>query len=165
MGDYSEVPTIYSANDMLGFDPMSVPDFIAGLIFGFTGDNQLPEIEACYTGGEDIVTDAQNLINDLKAGEFLKAIDDNAKFADALSSALHSCEGMDDDFRRIKEWGEIFTEPEKLAETVGKHWLLHKRGIKKDIAKEQEDWGNALYYDAGKDTADALVKLIGEVPE
>ena len=28
-----------TAHEMVGFDAMSVPDFIAGLIYGFTGDN------------------------------------------------------------------------------------------------------------------------------
>jgi len=32
-------------------DAMAVPDFIAGFIFGLTGDNHLEEIEQCYTGG------------------------------------------------------------------------------------------------------------------
>jgi hypothetical protein len=30
------------------FDAMAIPDFIAGFIYGMTGDNDLVEIEACY---------------------------------------------------------------------------------------------------------------------
>lgn len=70
---------------------------------------------------------------------------------------------MEDDFNRIKAWGEIFTEPTKLAETVGKHWLIHKRHIKKEIQKEQDDWNNEDYFTAGEDVADILVTLIGPV--
>ena len=29
-------------------DAMAVPDWIAGFIYGMTGDNHLTEIEACY---------------------------------------------------------------------------------------------------------------------
>jgi hypothetical protein len=29
---------------------MAIPDFIAGFIYGMTGDNDLVEIEACYHG-------------------------------------------------------------------------------------------------------------------
>ena len=29
-------------------DAMAVPDFIAGVIYGFTGDWKLDEIESCY---------------------------------------------------------------------------------------------------------------------
>ena len=39
-------------------DAMSIPDFIAGFMFGMTGDNHLAEIEACYQGGEQIATDS-----------------------------------------------------------------------------------------------------------
>lgn len=39
-------------------DVMAVPDFIAGFIFGLTGDNKLTEIEQCYSGGQGIVTEA-----------------------------------------------------------------------------------------------------------
>lgn len=39
------------------FDVMAAPDFVAGFIYGMTGDNHLTEIEACYTGGEQIVKD------------------------------------------------------------------------------------------------------------
>ena len=39
-------------------DAMAVPDFVAGFIFGLTGDNHLAEIEQCYSGGQDIVNDA-----------------------------------------------------------------------------------------------------------
>jgi hypothetical protein len=153
----------YPELSFVGMSAMAIPDFIAGMIFGFTGDNQLPEIESCYHGGQDIITFSTALVHDLANGDFIKAIDDNAKFATALDDALSECTGMQDDFARIKAWAEIFTEPVTLAETVGKHWLLHKRGIKKDIAQEQDDWAAALYFEAGEDTADALVKLIGPV--
>ena len=29
-------------------DAMTVPDFVAGFVYGMTGDNHLTEIEACY---------------------------------------------------------------------------------------------------------------------
>jgi len=48
-------PSMYGVND-LGMSALAIPDFIAGMIFGFTGDNHLEEVEACYNGGQDIVT-------------------------------------------------------------------------------------------------------------
>jgi hypothetical protein len=32
----------------------AVPQFIAGLIYEFVGDNNLEAIEGCYTGGKEI---------------------------------------------------------------------------------------------------------------
>lgn len=147
----------------VGLSAMAVPDFVAGLIYGFTGDNQLTEIEDCWNGGNQVVTDAEALVHDLANLNFIRAEIDNAHLVDDIQDSMTKCTGMDDDFARIAAWGQIFTEPTKLAETVAKNWLLHKRGIKKDIAKEQADWANGDYFSAGTDIADALTKLIGDV--
>jgi hypothetical protein len=36
------------AEQTLGFSAMEIPDFIAGLMYGFTSENHLTEIETCY---------------------------------------------------------------------------------------------------------------------
>ena len=53
---------------------------------------------------------------------------------------------MDDDLAAIRSWATIFTQPEELAKTVGKNWLLHRRTIKEDITKEQSDWASQAYF-------------------
>lgn len=70
-----------SSGTPANFSALAVPDFVAGLIYGFTGDNQLPEIEACFHGSQQLVTDAENLLNDLENKNWIKAIEDNADFA------------------------------------------------------------------------------------
>ena len=160
----SLIQSTFESDDSYGIDAMAIPDFIAGLIYGFTGDNQLEEIESCYHGSQDVVTYAEALYDDLSHGNWIKAIDDNAKFATALDDALHTCTDLDDDLARIQAWGEIFTEPVQLTETVTKNWILHKRHIKKEWAQEQLDWANGDYFNAGVDTADCLVSLVGPVP-
>ena len=48
-------PAMYEMNEAVAnFDAMSIPDFIAGFIYGMTGDNDLQEIEACYQGSQEI---------------------------------------------------------------------------------------------------------------
>jgi hypothetical protein len=163
IGPINPVYPTFEPVNQVGIPVMAIPDFIAGMIYGFTGDNQLEEIEACFHGGQDLVNDAEALVHDLIHGDFIQAIHDNALFADALEGALSTCTGMEDDFAAIEAWAEIFTEPTHLAETVAKNWILHKRGIKKDMQAESEDWASGNYFGAGVDTADALVKLIGPV--
>ena len=41
----------------LTFDVLAVPEFVAGFIYGMTGDNHLEEIETCMQGGEDLIAD------------------------------------------------------------------------------------------------------------
>jgi len=148
---------------MVSNNAMAVPDLVAGLIYGFTGDNELPEIEACYTGGVQVQADAELLLTDLQNMDVINAY----KHVNALKADMHDamtkCTGMDEDMARIEAWAEIFTNPKELTVTVLKNWLLHKRGIKKDITQEKVDWAAGDYFSAGVDTADALVKLIGPV--
>ena len=145
------------------FDVMAVPDFVAGFIYGMTGDNNLTEIEACFQGGEQIVTDAQTAISDFTSGNFFKGIKDAGTVWNEVGSSMTTCKGMDDDIQAIESWAKIFTEPTKLASTVGKHWLFHGSQIKADFAKEETDWSAGNYFDAGKDIADALTLAVGPI--
>ena len=43
-------------------------DFLAGFMYGMTGNNHLTEIEACYNGGALMVQEVDNGIADLKKG-------------------------------------------------------------------------------------------------
>jgi len=145
------------------FDAMAVPDFVAGFIYGMTGDNHLTEIEACYQGGSQIVTDSQTAIGDFEAGDYFKGIMDAGKAWNEVGSAMTTCQGMDDDITAIEAWAQIFTEPEKLSKTVAKRWLFHGSKIKADIAKEEADWSAGDYFDAGIDTALALTEAVGPI--
>jgi len=104
-----------------------------------------------------------NLLADLKKIDVVNAYKDKNALMRDLKDATTKCTGMDEDIARIEAWAEIFTNPKELTVTVSKNWLLHKRGIEKDIAQEKVDWSNGDYFAAGVDTADALVKLIGPV--
>jgi len=115
------------------FSAKAVPDWVAGFMYGMTGDNHLAEIEACYQGGDKVVTDSQVAIADFKAGNYFKGIKDAGSVWNEVSSAMTTCKGMDDDVAAIEAWAKIFTEPTKLAKTVGKNWLLHGSKIRADI--------------------------------
>lgn len=44
-----DVPPAEVSDSMLGFTAKSIPDFVAGFLYGWTGHNNLTEIEACYS--------------------------------------------------------------------------------------------------------------------
>ena len=143
------------------FDAKSVPEFIAGFMFGMTGDNNLTEIEACYQGGQQIVTDSQKAVSDFKSGNYFTAIKDAGTVWNELHSSMTTCTGMSDDVAEIEAWAQIFTHPTTLAATVAKNWLFHSKKIRADITKEESDWSSQNYFDAGKDVADALSLAVG----
>jgi hypothetical protein len=142
---------------------MAVPDFVAGLLYGFTGDNHLVEIEACAAGGKLELGEFEAALKDLTDGHLIKAMRSLKSAMADLETDLAPCHAVDDDISALKEWAQIFTHPVQLVETVGKHWLLHKRHIKSDIAQEKLDWAAGDYFKAGIDTADALTLLLGPV--
>lgn len=76
-------------------DAMAIPDFIAGFIFGLTGDNHLEEIETCYQGSTAIVDDVKIAIGDIKSGEFIAGIKEIGTIVDQFPSALTNCKNMD----------------------------------------------------------------------
>ena len=88
---------LYAAASAVELDPLSVPDFIAGFMFGLTGDNHLEEIEKCYSGGAGLATDAQAVLADIKAGHFISGVQDFGKIVWDLPDALAGCEDVGGD--------------------------------------------------------------------
>ena len=131
------------------FEVMAVPDFVAGFMYGMTGANHLTEIEACYQGGEKILTDSKVAIADFKAGQYFAGLTEAGTVWNEVGSSMTTCKGMDADIAAIEAWATIFTHPTELASTVAKHWLFHGSTIKADLASEGTDWAAGDYFKAG----------------
>lgn len=72
-------------------------------------------------------------------------------------------EGVKKDIADIDQWAQIFECPAELGITVAKHLLLHCLQMKRYISNERRDMADKKFFNAGKDTADALVLAIGPV--
>ena len=70
---------------------------------------------------------------------------------------------MQDDVAAIKDWATVFQSKAKLAATVSKNYLLHKRAIKTDIANVKADWALDHYYKSGVDAADLVNLAVGPI--
>lgn len=91
----------------LMFDAMALPDFIAGFIYGMTGDNDLVEIEACFQANQEMYNLINLAIGDLKKGGWDNDTQAALEFglvALMFPQALSTCEGMGDDISAIEEW-------------------------------------------------------------
>ena len=145
---------------------MAIPDFVAGFVFGMTGDNKLTEIEACYQGGELMAQEIETGIADIKLGGVDNDIQAGLQFALAalqIPQALSTCESMGDDLSAIEDWASIFKNPSKLATKVGLHYATHKTAVKADISTLETDWDSAQYFAAGQALADVATILIGPI--
>jgi len=52
----------------VGFPAVAIPDFVAGFIYGMTGDNDLTEITDCFHGSQSLYNEINNGINDIEKG-------------------------------------------------------------------------------------------------
>ncbi len=116
----------------------AVPDFTAGLIYGFTGDQHLDELHTCMKDIDPIIKDAQKALEDIKSGKVVAGIKDVGDILWLLPDAVSGCTdpGIKTDIAAIEAWAAIFKQPIKLSKIVGKNWLMHGTEIKKNIEEE-----------------------------
>ena len=141
-------------------DIKAVPHYTAGFIYGMTGANHLHEIENCYHTSSSLLTDAHQALNDIQEGDWTKAMFSLRKILKEYPDTLTTCKNLDEDLATIDDWATIFTQPEALAKTAGKNFLLHRKTIMGDINDEKDHWAAGQYFNAGIDTAMALTEII-----
>merc|ERR1712051_914169 len=69
------VGPITSPTETANMPPViAVPDFTAGLIFGFTGNDHRAELEGCMTDVEPLVNDAMDALDQIRHLNFIKGV-------------------------------------------------------------------------------------------
>lgn len=143
----------------------AIPDFTAGLIYGFTGDQHLDELHTCMTDIDPLIKDAKKAIGDIKRGRVVAGIKDIGAIVLLLPDAFAGCTnpGIKTDIAAIEAWAEVFKHPLELSKIVGMNWLKHGTEVKKDIEEEEADWAAKKFFEAGVATSRALTQLVGPV--
>ena len=73
--------------------PVAAADFVAGMVYGFTGSNHRSELQACFQGNDNLTANAEDLTSDLMEQNWTKVAEDFKSLASSLDSALESCSG------------------------------------------------------------------------
>lgn len=89
----------------------------------------------------------------------LKAFLQLQLFIANLQPVVQQCSDIGTDIKKVESWASIFERPEELGENVTFNYLMHKKMVKEEIAKEEADWASKSFFDAGKDIADLSVLL------
>ena len=143
---------------------IAVPDFTAGLIFAFTGNDHRSELEGCMTDVEPLVNDAKDVLDDIRHLHLIKGVEDMADIIWMLPDAVSSCGQLTDlqtDLDVMLDWANMIkTSPTKAAKVASKNWLFHGVRIKADLAKEEADWQSGDYYGSGDETGLVLTTLV-----
>lgn len=95
--------------DIFGFSELAIPDFIARLVYGFTGDNQLERIEGCFDGSVGIYINVREGIDNIEStganwADYTEAAINFGEAAVLIPSALSHCRRIGDDIALIEEW-------------------------------------------------------------
>ena len=136
--------------------------FMGGFLEGVVEDNHLTEITGCATGVPEVVTEVENLINDLENGKRIKAANVARKLVKDLPATFSSCTHMGEDFKTLEAWAEVFTEPKTLTADLTKAMVLHHDEITTDISDVKTEWNAAEYYKSGQAAAKLVVDIVGE---
>lgn len=70
---------------------------------------------------------------------------------------------MGPDIAAIEAWTQIFHNKAQLVATVSKHYLLHKKAVRTEIADLEANWDLGYYFWAGVKAADLADLLIGPI--
>ena len=147
-------------------DAAGVEQFVAGLIMGFVGKDDLPEIQACLTNAASLEAEITNAVSDFSKGDLndiIKGIEEVGQIIKELPEDLQTCQDIDSDIAKIEAWAKIFTDPTKLVITLTKNLLSNWKQVSADVSKVETDWSADNFYDAGDDIASILVLSLGPV--
>ena len=143
-----------------------VDHVLAGFIYGMTEQNHLTEIEACWTGGEDLEKEIMTAVHSFKAGGWDNITQGVLYVLLAglqMPQELHTCKGMTDDINAIESWAANFSDKSKLVGKVTKHFIMHKKDVTADIATLKTEWAAKEYFAAGEEVATLASILIGPI--
>lgn len=158
------VPTMSEVNQTLPGMPVKAPfEFVSGFVYGFTEDNQLSEIEVCYNDDMASFKFVEKALVALEAGDDVTAMADFASFAAQLPTDVAACKAASVDVKAIESWAQIFKDRASLVATVTKHYALHRKAIKADIATLKSDWALGEFWQAGVTAADLATIAVGPV--
>lgn len=162
MNEPEPVPEILEEANY-GMPVYAAPEFAAGFVYKFVGENNLSKIETCYQGGKTDGAILENAIKDFMNGDSQDGIAEIKNFAAALPGLLSTCEEMTSDLAAIEAWAQIFKNKTELIAKISKAMLLHHRAMTKDINTIKSDWAAKQYYQAGQTAADLAEVALGPV--
>ena len=149
--------------DIVGMDLLELPKMAAGFVYGMVGENHLSEFEACYAGVSPLEGYLSAALSDLEQFHIIAAMKQFEEFVYHFQLDVAPCHNMGDDVAAIEAWAQIFKSPTSLVSTATKHYLLHKKAIKADIASIHTDMDASDYFKTGEEAADILTILLGPI--
>jgi hypothetical protein len=153
--------------ESLQIGPEDVAELIAGVIEGMIGKNDLPAIQQCLTDSSGLEKEISEAIADFEkgdVGDIIAGIQIMVGVVQEFPKDLQDCQGIEGDIKRIEKWAGIFTNPQKLVETLIQNTIKNHSAVMADVSKIQADSAAGKWMATGMDIGDLLVLELGPVP-
>ena len=112
---------------------MSVPNYIAGFLYGLTGDWELATIEDCYSESSDLISIIDKFIYDVRHKNLVGAYRKMKKFRRNLDDVAPACKGFKEDLKLMGDWWELWAEPGELIQTAEINMIRNRKDIMRDV--------------------------------
>ena len=143
-------------------------EFVAGLINGLIGKNDLTEIEKCLKNTQLLEQNIEVALADVERGDMNDVIKGVREFGDVLMQLpqdMATCTSIQPDVLQIYNWALKFQNPVTIVETLQKNLKKNWTEVTKDIAKAQKDFNSKNYEVSGEDIAEIIVLSLGKVSD
>ena len=143
-------------------------NFVAGLMDGLIGKNDLPELQKCMTDDQALVNDINTAISDFEQGSvqsIIAGVQEGMKIAGEFPTALADCQNIGDDISAVEAYFAQFKDVKATAEKIFKNVLSNFRGIESDISTLESDYDSSNYFQAGEDMAQLFVDTLGPIEQ
>merc|ERR1712060_323444 len=135
----------------------AIPDFYAGYIYHFTGNDHSELLEDCMSDLPlDVLTpDFVNILTDIFNFDFIKMFRDANKFRKDLPDDFGSCDRLDElqpDLDVLDAYFDQYADQD-LAPIMTRHYLTHRREVNNDFVEIQQDWIHGDYFGSGNESA------------
>lgn len=164
------VVVVHSATtlELEKLDKNQTISIIAGLINGVIEKDHLQDIQECLSENEEITDLLSEIRTDLESKN-INAMFEGLRLVGKLiinvPAQLSKCENVTEDLKEFKEWAKIFTQPDKLYNSLMTNLPTHFTQIWDDIQDANEHFKNGSFYEYGRDLGESMVLAVGKVEQ
>jgi len=140
----------------------SVLKIIEGVLFGFSADSRLEEIQSCLENLDHADRDFYIAYEDIKHQTPLSVemgLKSLAKAVQVVPLAVDWCQNSPSDFARFKKAIGSLKQPSYFEFTYKKDLVLNGVSIYREIFKALEDYENSKFYEFGFNVGEVLGKI------
>jgi len=117
---------------------LEASEIVAGLFYGLTGKQGLPDLQQCFYDADQFVADVTIAIEDLASltgaglmNGFILGISTLAYIPHNIRDCIHAKADM----KEFEQWGSLFIHPKEAEATISHNIKSHLPALTMDIAK------------------------------